>query len=295
MDNDQLIRRTGEYLDKYLNAYFNGKTDDIKDYNDGGPVVDLHKGKFRAFYDKLPKTSREEQIERLSALDDLHLISVADMNMGAMFGLHVAKNNPNSHVEIQNPMKSLDTADDFHPPLTNDINREMVFKLEKNTNYSKENPENSYNELFKNNGLYNARFNRAYSTPETLNSNSNNIVYHAERINDLTRMLTQATNKNNAGLIMMPLINPNEQIDHYLDDEIINKINDSYLELCKGQGEENKERTPVDNARKRLVTASQLYFTSKLASEVDGQVMKSENKREAGFMYNSPMFYVIKE
>ncbi|MBN1544238.1 hypothetical protein JW898_02125 [Candidatus Woesearchaeota archaeon] len=308
MEKQELLERTGIYLEDYLDDFvIHGKVSDIRYSSYGVTIpahavrnfedveeVDRHRSRFSQIHEALPEAGLFDFVRALSSMKDAVLVDIGSMLMGADFSLWVAAQNRSSEVHIYNP----DVDCDFPPFLFNELKRERVFKLKEKTELDTSRPEESAERLFRANGLPNIYYHCARIGKEGLESIAEAdadrpVVFFSRRTPTMPEEMTSQIASVTAGhpnshMILLPLINT--RIDAYHDDRIIKLIN-----RYRFAREHHKDPTsePSANAATRLFTATQQYYALKAASVVGERAkVYRERERETGFPFHHPTHYV---
>ena len=308
MDSTMLLKETGRYLEDYLEDFVVHERDaDIRFFAYGAEVpafsvnqfedvdkIDFHKARFRNLYDRLPEAELFDFVRVLTHMDDLVLVDVGNMLMGADFSLWVAALNPSAEVHVYNP----DMNFDLPKFLFNEHNKDKLFKLKNRTGLDNSRAEESTKELFAENGIDNISHHydivRQADLKKIAEENSGkNVVFFSRRTPTMPEEMTSqiaevVAGHHNAGMILLPLFNT--RICAYQDDRIMQLINMYRFARDHYRG---PTCSPEDNAASRLFTATQQYYALKAGSIVGGRAkVYRESHFETGFPFHHPTHYV---
>jgi len=279
MDNKTLLKLTGRYLDDYLEAFLeSGQSSDLKSFLFGQPVppsqarfnpdvesVDLHKKRFDMIHDTLPDAKLKGFVDTVSSMEDVVVVDMCSW-YGERFGLWVAAANPSAEVHVYDPQ----VLQDFAPFLFNDQKPECIFKFDNQTPYDVMHQEQSVNNLYRQNGLGNITFHQQVMCAAGMKriacrNKGRKVVFTARRINDLVGPVADAVATcENAEMVIAPLVNL--EVKNYQDDTVMRLI-DRRRDIRRDQ-DSSVPVAPADNARSRLFTMMQKYYSLKAASVV---------------------------
>jgi hypothetical protein len=305
MENSQLMKETGRYLEDYLEAFMkNGFSSELKMMSCGVEIhpsqamqfegdvqtVDLHKSRFCSLYKNLPEANLATLREAAAKVEDILVVDMCSW-YGERFGLWVAAQNPGSEVHVYNPM--IPSA--FAGFLFNDARRELVFKFRNKPEFDKRDIEGSVNRLYAENGMRNVQFHLEAMDLQGMNryakeNPSRRVLFFAERINFLIApIVTAAAESANADAILAPLINVDSA--SFCEDEVMRLIN-KYRAIRQGQ--QSADTIPAEaTARARLFTMMQQYCALKAATKIgDRAMVYRESRLDSGFPFQHPTHYV---
>lgn len=300
MDNKELMQKTRQYLNNYLDAFVSaGQEEDVHFFDDFGievsphefrhnfgvKPVDLQKTSFEHFFNTLPRINQRDIINTVSAIPNA-LVAVIGALDSSEFGLWVAKENPSSKIIIYNGLVEPQTGlENFPPYLFNEINPHTLVKMQRMVPYDKKDIQGSFNKLFRANGFRNVEL-RAQMVDEFVledlvcEAKRRPLVIYSERTptipNEMTYPIACCVRDHaNAEMILMPLIN--SEINNYLDDEFIQFMGNHHEKFKPSKENPVYAKHQNQSARTRVYTSIHMHYALKIA-EIGGGKLYAQDE-----------------
>lgn len=304
MDVDKLLKKTGSYLEDYLDVYPEQQSDvrhflcdreihpsQVRQFSSEDiDTIDLHKTRFDSFYSCLPSANLGNFIDVVSDMDSPVVVEVGS-HLGERFGLFVANENPSAEVIVMNKdytRMGKDVLDYKRSPFSFDL------KISPDSDV----PMKDFHEaVYRANGFENVRFEKANVTGALLNSiadkyNGRNVVIFSERTPSMPVGMTEVisgvvANNDNMDMVLMPLVNTD--VKDYNNDPIMQLINRKYKDFIRNEPGTRYEGP--ETARTRLFSTMNQYLALKGAIDSGANVYRRDRVQE-GFFFCRPTHYV---